>query len=345
VLLFEEFHHILDTSGKEDLIQKLFRQVRKYGTCLMVIDQTPSLIPNAVFENLNTKLSFSLSHKQNLSAMASAMQLERNDQSSLGLLRVGQAVCKVMGRYGHPFLIKVPFKKAGQFIGDEAIADHMHGFYPEQSPESPLIEQRATLLLPTIRATPSPLEQVFLQDILVNPFDGVDKRGKRLGLSPREVGRIKEALLDMKLIRPVTIQRKKLFELTADGEDTLAEQGFSIDRRHKSQGLEHRYFVDQIARKLKANGWEVFPEKHDIDLIATRGDEAVAMEIETGANNTAQLTKNLDKLSGRKSKRFMLACSQEAWNKTQPIHQEHSNQDSAIELLTVSEFLKSLSHL
>ena len=88
VLLFEEFHNIVENSKHDDLIQKIFRQIRKYGTGLIIIDQTPSLIPNAIFENLYTKISFSLSHQRNIAAVASAMYMDRDQMKYIGLLGI-----------------------------------------------------------------------------------------------------------------------------------------------------------------------------------------------------------------------------------------------------------------
>ena len=217
VIVFEEFHNIVDNSKKDDLIQRIFRQIRKYGTALVIIDQTPSLIPTAVFENLYTKVSFSLNHKRNVSAIADAMYMTHDESRYIGLLKTGQAICRLMGRYAYPFLIDIPFVKPGQNIPDSLLREHMQDFYKRYSPERPGKAQTAPLQIPPEPFTPSPLERIFLEDLAINPFEGVDKRAKRLGLIPREAAKIQNTLIANNLVSAVAVERRKLFELTEKG--------------------------------------------------------------------------------------------------------------------------------
>ena len=136
VLVFEEFHNIVENSEKDDLIQKIFRQIRKYGTSLIIIDQTPSLIPNPIFENLYTKITFSLNHKKNVDAIADAMYMDREERKYIGMLKIGQAICRLMGRYNHPFQLSIPFIRGGQFVPDSDIKEHMKEFYKDYSPKN-----------------------------------------------------------------------------------------------------------------------------------------------------------------------------------------------------------------
>lgn len=343
VLLLEEFHNILATADqRNDFILKLFRQIRKYGTGLVVLDQTPSLVPNPVFENLNTLLSFSLNHARNISAMAQAMYLSREERDFIGLLKTGQAVCRIAGRTPRPFLLQVPFNESRPDLSDFELRKRMRQYYDYSSPNRASIEQRGSLPLPTGTATPSPLEQVFLADCLSSPFCGVDKRAKRLGMSPREVVAIQQSLQGMGFIKAVTVDRKKLFELTALAQDYLAGLGYKTDQSHKSQGLEHRYFADRVAGALSKQGWQVTPEKHDIDLMALRNEQGLAIEIETGSNNQEQYAKNLSKLlTAKVSHRLILATNHKALIRAQSALGQLSGQQAAsIQLLTVKAFLK-----
>ena len=343
VLLLEEFHNILATADqKNDFILKLFRQIRKYGTGLVVLDQTPSLIPNPVFENLNTLLSFSLNHARNISAMAQAMYLSREERDFIGLLKTGQAVCRIAGRTPRPFLLQVPFKQSRPDLSDSELKKRMRQYYDYSSPNRASFEQRGSLPIPTGKATPSPLEQVFLSDCLPSPFCGVDKRAKRLGMSPREVVAIQQSLQGMGLIKPVNVDRKKLFELTALAQDYLGRLGYKISLSYKSQGLEHRYFADQVARTLTKHGWQVTPEKHDIDLLALRNEQGLAIEIETGSNNQEQYAKNLNKLlTAEVSRRLILATNHTALIKAQAALGQLGGQRAAsIQVLPVKTFLK-----
>ena len=340
VLVFEEFHNIVENSAKEDLIQKIFRQIRKYGTALIIIDQTPSLIPNPIFENIYSKITFSLNHKRNVTAIADAMFMDFGQSKYIGLLETGQAICRLMGRYNHPFLIDIPFSKSEQNISDQVIRDHMADFYKDYTPEKPALDELEPLQVPTKVFTPSPLERVFLDDLLNNPFVGVDKRAKRLGLVPRDSTLIQNTLIENKIIRPVVIDRRKLFELTEQGEKIIAQLGLKF-KKDKNQSIGHRYFVEKIKELFEKSGWTVFKEKSDIDLVAQMGDRTVAIEVETGKNKTEQIEKNVGKLVPfAAADRFIVATNENAFLKIQNIISEF-NPSESLQLYPVKEFIKN----
>ncbi len=340
VLVFEEFHNIVENSAKEDLIQKIFRQIRKYGTALIIIDQTPSLIPNPIFENIYSKITFSLNHKRNVTAIADAMFMDFGQSKYIGLLETGQAICRLMGRYNHPFLIDIPFSKSEQNISDQVIREHMADFYKDYTPEKPALDEIEPLQVPTKVFTPSPLERVFLDDLLNNPFIGVDKRAKRLGLVPRDSTLIQNTLIENKIIRPVVIDRRKLFELTEQGEKIIAQLGLKF-KKDKNQSIGHRYFVEKIKELFEKSGWTVFKEKSDIDLVAQMGDRTVAIEVETGKNKTEQIEKNVGKLVHfAAADRFIVATNENAFLKIQNIISEF-NPSESLQLYPVKEFIKN----
>ncbi|MEE4266180.1 MAG: DUF87 domain-containing protein [Desulfobacteraceae bacterium] len=340
VLVFEEFHNIVDNSGKEDLIQKIFRQIRKYGTGLIIIDQTPSLIPNPIFENIYSKITFSLNHKRNVSAIADAMFMDYGQTKYIGLLETGQAICRLMGRYNHPFLIDIPFSKSAQNIPDEVICEHMADFYKDYSPEKPQLIEIEPLQVPPKAFTPSPLERIFLEDLLNNPFVGVDKRAKRLGLVPRDSTIMQNRLIENKIIRPAVIDRKKLFELTQQGEKIIAELGLKI-KKDKNQSIEHRYYIEKIKQLLEKGGWTVFKEKSDLDLVGQMDDKTVAIEVETGKNNTDQIEKNIAKLVDfAAADRFILTTNESATIKIQNLISKIGLSES-LHLYPIKEFIKN----
>jgi len=340
VLVFEEFHNIVENSSKEDLIQKIFRQIRKYGTGLIIIDQTPSLIPNPIFENIYTKITFSLNHKRNVTAIADAMFMDFGQSKFIGLLETGQAICRLMGRYNHPFLIDIPFSKSEQNIPDQVICEHMADFYKDYSPEKPHLDEIESLQVPPKTFTPSPLERVFLDDLLNYPFVGVDKRAKRLGLIPRDSTLIQNTLVENKIIRPVVIDRKKLFELTEHGEKIITELGLKF-KKEKNQSIEHRYYIEKIKQLLEKNGWTVFKEKSDIDLVTQMDNKTVAIEVETGKNKAGQIEKNVGKLAGfPAADKFILTTNGNANIKIKNLISKMGFSES-LHLYPIKEFIKS----
>jgi len=344
VLVFEEFHNIVENSQKDDLIQKIFRQIRKYGTSLIIIDQTPSLIPNPIFENLYTKITFSLNHKKNVMAIADAMFMDMDQRNYIGMLKIGQAICRLMGRYNHPFQLSIPFKKAAQNIPDSEIKEHMKDFYKDYNPPKAPLPQKEPLHTSTERFTPSPLERIFLEDTLTHPFDGADQRGKRLGLIPRDSTKLQNNLIEKGIITPVIIDKKKLFELTERGDDCLKKLGRKIDSRERNQGLEHRYFLEKIRQGKLPNNWFPFKEKADIDLVLEKEEIIIAIEIETGKNKPEQTIKNLEKLIKFKAdQKFMVPTNDEAFIKIKNLVPDLKLPDKdSIQIIHIRDLLKNL---
>jgi len=343
VLLFEEFHNIVENSEKDDLIQKIFRQIRKYGTSLVILDQTPSLIPIPIFENLYTKITFSLNHKKNVDAIADAMYMDREERNFIGMLKIGQAICRLMGRYPYAFQLSIPFIRGGQFVPDSDIKEHMKEFYKDYSPKNPPLPQSQRLHTPTEQFTPSPLEKIFLEDLLIHPFDGSDERAKRLGLIPRDSGKLQDNLIGNSIITFLTIDKKKLFELTEKGRDRLQKLGYKVDSKERNQGVEHRYNVEKIRDAFARCGWFPFKEKSDIDLIIEKGDKVIAIEVETGKNKPEQTQKNFEKLLKFSANiKFIIATSDTALIKTKDLVSGLDLPDKdSIQILHIRDFLKA----
>ncbi|MFC1896863.1 hypothetical protein ACFL0Q_09475, partial [Thermodesulfobacteriota bacterium] len=190
---------------------------------------------------------------------------------------------------------------------------------------------------------PSPLERIFLQDILKNPLDGADKRAKRLGLTPRDASNIQNNLVDNSIIKPVVLERKKLFEITRAGSSLLEKIGFKINQ-DGGQGIEHRYFLDHIRMEFLQNGWMTYKEKDDMDLVVEKTDKIIALEFETGKNNTAQVKRNIEKLIKYNADlKFIVTTNQVALNKINTIisSTDFPDQDT-IQLVLARDFIKSL---
>jgi hypothetical protein len=343
VMVFEEFHNIVENSERDDLIQKIFRQIRKYGTGLVIIDQTPSLIPNPVFENLHTKITFSLNHMRNVHAVSKAMSMTNDGSRFIGMLKTGQAICRLMGRYQYPFLIEVPFTRKETNIPDNEIQEHMRDFYKDYTLSSPHLAEREPLRFPTSRFTPSPLERIFLEDLLNHPLEGADKRAKKLGLIPRDASNIQKNLVENGVIKPVVVERKKLFEMTKNGLNILNKIGIKVIQTG-NQGLEHQYFLEQIRQVFLKNGWFTYKEKDGIDLVFEKDDRVIALELETGRNNKNQTIKNIHKLiKYNADQKFIIATNQVALNRTRVILSNLKLPDKdSIQISLARDFLKSL---
>jgi len=61
------------------------------------------------------------------------MNMTFDDRKYIGMLKTGQAICRLMGRYIYPFLIDVPFTRKPENISDKEIQEHMKDFYKDYS--------------------------------------------------------------------------------------------------------------------------------------------------------------------------------------------------------------------
>ena len=87
---------------------------------------------------------------------------------------------------------------------------------------------------------PSSLGRIPLENIALKPLLGVVKRFKELGLKTSDGYRVVEELRNLRLIAPLTVDGKRLFDVAQEGKDVLGDR---VTLRGRG-GLEHRYFVD-----------------------------------------------------------------------------------------------------
>ena len=197
VLIFEEFHNIAINTKEDNMVSSLFRESRKYGIGLVAIDQTPSEIPNAIFANLNTKISFSLGTNRDISAMAKAMNLDSERSKYLGMLKTGQAIINVKQRHHDSFQLDTPFIKEDENVWDDELRSTMKNLTCSRT-QSEFDNSQGSRNSQRIETTPpitaksaiDALEKCLLTDIVDRPFDGVDMRSKRLGFHPSQMSDI-----------------------------------------------------------------------------------------------------------------------------------------------------------
>lgn len=134
----------------------------------------------------------------------------------------------------------------------------------------------------------------FLQGILTDPLIGISRRYKDLGMSTRHGNESQDRLVRAGLVRPIELStasgRLKLLELTAEGTHTLRDRGL-LAGAPPQNGAQHRYWKDAIADGFKRLGYETTIEKvvtdgKRVDVEAVKGDERVAIEVETERSKT-----------------------------------------------------------
>ena len=323
VIIFEEFHNITLKSREDNLISQLFRQARKYGLGLVAIDQTPSEIPNAIFANMNTKISFTLATSQDIASMAKAINFDFRSIKYFGMLKTGQAIVSAKQRCSDPILVRVPFAHQNPNPGDEEIRAAMSGFPKYSRLDQLLFPNQRPSQAPQDSENLSPMEKVLMADVCERPFEGVDERTKRLGIHAGEMSELHVSLTKKGVFKTITLNQKKLFEITEHGKQIAVANGIRIPKKETRGGLVHDYWIHQVARFLRKLEFEPVLEKDGIDIVASFDDNhgGVAIEIETGKSDIAG---NLEKLKNSKvSARFMLATTKPVELKLRKIGKDH----------------------
>lgn len=104
----------------------------------------------------------------------------------------------------------------------------------------------------------------------------------------------KRMLVEKRLIEQEKISTPNgsvvLLKPTEEGRSLLATWGIEVKALPKNASLEHEYFKELVARRYQEQGYEVQKEVpigqgRAVDLVATKGNERIAIEIETGKSD------------------------------------------------------------
>lgn len=334
VILLEEFHKI---AGVE-LVIEAFRMLRKYGTGLIALDQMPSKIPKEAFENMGTKIVFSLDLNDNVRAVSNAMYMTREEAQFIGLLRKGEAIVRSKERYPRPFLVSVPFSGNPENVTDDELKSYMKPYLQASSTSEPVIAQSQTLRNPPQDDSPPTAgELILLQEIAHEPFLGTDQRYKRLGLSARQGTEFKNGLVSKGFIQPVHVDGKLLFDLKPKTRELFAVKNIKIPGQARG-GIEHNYWLERIKDKLINTEKFPFKEKDDIDLVVEAYDFKWLIQVETGKSNIAKNIETL--LKAIADRRIMVATNKQAEFRIQDtLSKSPLPQKGSIEIFFVKDFL------
>ena len=338
VCVIEEAHHLLLKTGKEeDITDVIMREIRELGEAMIVLDQHPHKISVSALGNCFTKIGFSTSLAQDISALSNSMLVGNEQKDFFGMLKVGQAIIK-SGRTPFPFLVDCPFigVEKGR-INDTYIREHMAKFtFLSSSNEGfpPPKQDFQTLSSPE---TLPPPQAILLEDIAIDPMIGVDRRYKKLGLNPRDGNQLQQLLSDKGLVRSVRVDRNKLFELTEKGLDALDLNGLKRPKGLARGGATHNYYLQKIKEELQRLGATTVLEKNDIDLVAHTQAGIVAVQVETGKSNIKKNIQTLNEFMA--THRFMVATNELA---LRTIQENLASNSSDIRALPAKDFIASL---
>ncbi|MDY6990194.1 MAG: DUF87 domain-containing protein [Thermodesulfobacteriota bacterium] len=281
-IIIEEAHHLfLKTRQEEDIADIIMREIRELGEAIIIIDQHPSKMSVSALGNLSTKFALTLSLNQDVMAISNAMLLERTEQRYLSMLTLGQCICR-SDRFTKPVLLSIanfPLKKG--LVTDEDLKSHMYAYLQNSRPQMALAGKPGNVCGIQNRETLSPLGRIMLEHIGQKPILGLVKRFKELGLKVSHGYKVIEELISLGLIRPLTIDGNRLYDLSMAGKKALSKKAALQGRG----GLEHRYYVEKIKEHyLRAEGFPFF-EKDNIDLVVETVENKMAIQMETGKSD------------------------------------------------------------
>lgn len=336
-IIIEEAHHLfLQTRQEEDIADIIMREIRELGEAIIIIDQHPSKMSVSALGNLSTKFALTLSLNQDVSALANAMLLGKDERRYLAMLTLGQCICR-SDRFPVPVLLtieNIPIQKGS--VTDEDLKTLMDAYLKDSRPENLVPPKQGNIYSIQNHETLSPLGRIILENIELKPFIGFVKRFKDLGLKIPDGYKAIEELTAMRLIVPLTIDGNRLYELTLKGREALGRKAIHRGRG----GLEHRYYIEKIKAHYLAKEGFTFLEKDDIDIVIEKGDQILAIQMETGKSD---IQANLMKICRYKADlKYILATNRETEIRLREILKEYFLPDREnIKVAFVKDFLLS----
>lgn len=325
-VIIEEAHHILlrkkqEVTGEETVTDVLLREIRELGECIICLDQHPSLISKPALGNTYATFAMNLKHRGDIAMIKDCLLLDSEQAGYLGKLEVGWAVTKLQGRWFKPFLVKFPLVTLEKgSVTDATVRSHMekvdekwsavakshrsvsgvistregfssaHGLQKEDIPAIPVSEKRGEQKKEcAINLTTK--EREFLKDVLQHPTSSITERYRRLCVSSRIGNNIQHSLLVKGLVSCAFVSfdkgRIKVLCLKEKGREVL---GYGRAHATRHGGIEHQYWKEKVAAKLRECGYRVHEEYpigdgKTIDLVARKDGKSIAIEIETGKSD------------------------------------------------------------
>lgn len=296
-MILDEAHNLLKKTEEKIESQLAFalREHRGLGTGYIIADQVPSQLDDSAIANTHTKFFFTLDNARDLRTAGQSLLIE--DTDVLSRLPTGTALC----RFGTHRAFAVTLDPVDHLkhipITDEEIARRA-GDSALSTPETPAINQQK----PNQPPKPSGKElhedeRKLLAHILKDPFGGVSKHFKGCSMSTRKGQAAKENLEQRGLVRSHEIHREipgggkvVILEITQAGAELLRQLGHDARWPYYRASPEHEYWKEQAARHYAARGYAVaketpLPLGGAVDVSATKPDERVAIEVETGKSD------------------------------------------------------------
>lgn len=311
LIFIEEAHHILlrrmDGKGDETITDVIMREIRELGEGVVIIDQHPSMISKPALANTYTTIALNCKHMADVRGVADAMALPEDEQEHLTRLPVGMGVVRLQGRWPKPFLVsfpKYPIMKGK--ITDSDIAGQMQGYSAVQRNFAAIRDKSEVILPPLLpeergnergKFALGQEEMALLQDAARMPFSSMVERYTRLQMNAYQGNRARNDLIAKGMARIEEINtgkgRGKFMVLTDEGIELAEGLGWKVKLLNRNESFEHQYWKERLAGEARELGWTVEMEKRmpngkEVDLVLTRGERRIAVQVETGKSTVEE---------------------------------------------------------
>ena len=351
VMIIDESHNLLKEGFEkiESQLQIALREDRGLGTAYIVADQTPSQLDATAYANTHFKFFFALDQADDIRVASKSLLLELDERKHLAKLSVGHCLCRY-GRH-NAFLMRAQrLDDIKHAIVTDTEIQHVKSSAPQPSDltisalvddfdravqelraslddssessreagesgeEQPIEAGSSTKQASSVsdKGVMTSVEQALLDDILKEPFAGINQHFKNVGVSTANGRRARASLEGKGLLEVKAIGlgdrggQLLLAALTEQGAELLRQQGKDARHPYFQNGGEHEFWKDRFANHFSRLGYTVrkeAPVNGHADLLATKGGERIAIEIETGKSD---IRANIEKYRGKNYTRVIL---------------------------------------
>lgn len=287
-----------DTKGLPQ-IDVLTAQLREFGEALLVGDQEPNKLTDALRTNTGTTALFRIEEGEQFRAMADSLQLSERQRSFADRLDVGQAIVKSGG--GDAVPVQFPDMDVEKTVTDAELRADLQSVWRDLANDTPVgstaastgnsaVETAETGADTDIEREKQPEladvseEAVYLlKDIARNPNRTLMERYEDLFSYDKKGVRAKQELFEAGLVDETEVRvpegTAKVVYVTDRGETLLNDEGVDMTKRGRG-GPVHRYFQFRIRDAFQQNGWDAAVERHDADVFAEHPESGRAIAVE-----------------------------------------------------------------
>jgi len=292
ILIFDEGHNVFprERPGEVSIPARLAREVREFGEAIIAATQQAD-VSESLIANSGFKLILRCDYPKDVTFASQLLQI---DARWLPKLPIGTGIARLPVRFYSPIL----FTFGEQPIKNLTITDEeVHAQWSRTQPLAGDTPSTAPVIQVGER------EEALLRDVATTPISPITHRYQRLGWHMEVGNRTKDAVLKRGLARFDAVStprgQVKILTLTAEGTTLLAARGITL-KQTRTGGAAHEFWKHELRRVLERRGYVVTEEfalggGKTADLRATRGEEILFVEVETGRSDVAaNLTKYAD---------------------------------------------------